>query len=155
TADPTTVSAQLTDFARVRSAGSVSGTIGLTSPDGTQLGNLVVAAVSGNTLPSGAIVTSGALSYTVHDVPVGGTIDVQIALPNGSAPTGVFKLQSGQYVDVSSSAVISGNTITLHLTDGGLGDADGSANGVIVDPVIPVRRVAPAALSGVAASPGN
>lgn len=28
--------------------------------------------------------------------------------------------------------------MTLHLTDGGLGDADGVANGVIVDPVVPL-----------------
>ena len=28
--------------------------------------------------------------------------------------------------------------VTLHLTDGGLGDADGVANGVIVDPVVPL-----------------
>ena len=40
---------------------------------------------------------------------------------------------------VSQIATISGDTITLHLTDGGLGDSDGMANGVIVDPVVPVQ----------------
>jgi hypothetical protein len=53
----------------------------------------------------------------------------------------VFKYVNGSYVDVTSLATISGNTITLHLTDGGLGDADGNANGVIIDPVVPVRIV--------------
>ena len=43
------------------------------------------------------------------------------------------------YVDISSIATIDGDTVTLHLTDGGPGDQDGVANGVIVDPVIPAR----------------
>jgi hypothetical protein len=50
----------------------------------------------------------------------------------------VYKYQDGTYVNESSIATIVGNQITLHLTDGGQGDADGVANGVIVDPIIPV-----------------
>ena len=45
-------------------------------------------------------------------------------------------------MDASSIATINGNTVTLHLTDGGPWDADGVANGTIVDPLVPVRELA-------------
>jgi hypothetical protein len=80
--------------------------------------------------------------YQVHDVATGSSIDLILGLPAGSAPNAVFKVQDGVYSDVSSLASIAGDTITLHLTDGGAGDEDGVANGVIVDPVIPVRMAA-------------
>ncbi len=91
-------------------------------------------------LPSGQVSPSGELAYTVSDVPVGGSIDVMIDLPAGSAPTAVYKNTASGLVDVSSIATITGDTIVMHLTDGGFGDEDETANGVIVDPVIPVRQ---------------
>jgi len=91
-------------------------------------------------LPSGQVSPSGELAYTVSDVPVGGSIDVMIDLPAGSAPTAVYKNTAAGLVDVSSIATITGDTIVMHLTDGEFGDEDGIANGVIVDPVIPVRQ---------------
>ena len=48
-------------------------------------------------------------------------------------------MKTERTVDVTSLATISGDTLTMHLTDGGLGDADHEANGVIVDPLVPVR----------------
>jgi hypothetical protein len=54
---------------------------------------------------------------------------------------------NGSYVDASSIASISGNTITLNLTDGGFGDEDGLANGVILDPLVPIKKVAGSAPS--------
>ena len=72
----------------------------------------------------------------------GGTVDVTLLLPAGSNPTGVYKLQNGVYADASSIATIAGNVIVLHLTDGGFGDVDGTANGVIVDPVVPAGTAA-------------
>ena len=91
------------------------------------------------------MVLTGALAYQVNGLTPGGMIDVTLLLPTGSNPTSVYKLQNSIYSDVSSIATISGDTIRLHLTDGGLGDADGVANGVIVDPVIPARRTVPGA----------
>jgi len=70
--------------------------------------------------------------------PDAGSIDVDLALLPGTVPTAIDKLQNGQLIDVTPLATISGNIVTLHLTDGGLGDADGIANGVIVDPVVPL-----------------
>jgi hypothetical protein len=46
----------------------------------------------------------------------------------------VFKIDSGGFHEFPG-AVISGNTVTLTLTDGGAGDADRVANGIIDDPV--------------------
>ena len=59
-------------------------------------------------------------------------------------------------MDISSIATISGDTVTLSLTDGGLGDADGVANGTIVDPLIPIQQVqAPQAISFTSTAPTN
>src|SRR5208283_211618 len=92
-------------------------------------------------LPPGAVAVVGGLSFKVSDVPVGATIPITLHLPPGSDPTSIYKLQGGVYTNVTSHATISGNTITEYLTDGGFGDEDGAANGVIVDPLVPVHEV--------------
>src|SRR3990170_1638777 len=52
-----------------------------------------------------------------------------------SVPFGTkyYKIDSSGFHE-HADAVISGNTVTLDLTDGGAFDDDGTANGVIVDP---------------------
>jgi hypothetical protein len=78
----------------------------------------------------------GAIEYTVTGVPIGGQITVTItfanAIPSGSQ---VYKVSNSGGYQLFPNAVINGNQVTLTLTDGGLGDDDGTANGVIVDPV--------------------
>jgi hypothetical protein len=140
TAGPNVVTVPLGNVATAASDGADSGTIMALSPDGTAFSDVANQVASTVGLPSGTVVLTGALTYTVHDVPVGGSITVALVLPAGSRPTGVFKYENGSYVDVSSTATITGNEITLQLTDGGPGDSDGVANGVIVDPVIPVEE---------------
>jgi hypothetical protein len=60
-------------------------------------------------------------------------------------PTGTqyWKCINGQWVNVTSllGSNDGDNTLTLTLTDGGLGDADGVANGTIVDPGGPAVAV--------------
>ncbi|MCL5674282.1 MAG: hypothetical protein M1501_00865, partial [Candidatus Omnitrophica bacterium] len=46
------------------------------------------------------------------------------------------------------NAIILGNTVTVQLTDGGQGDQDGTANGVILDPSGPVQQQASPVSSG-------
>jgi len=92
-------------------------------------------------LPPGAVVVSNVLSYSIKKVPVGGTIQVTVGLPPGSAPTAVYKVVGNAFVDVTSIATIKGNAVTLSIADGGVGDEDGVANGVIVDPLLPVKHV--------------
>jgi hypothetical protein len=108
-------------------------------PPGTLTSALSVQAVDTSGLPAGAVAVVGGLSYTVSDLPVGGSADITLNLPPGSEPTNVYKLVGGVYNDVTALATISGNTVIMHLTDGGPGDEDGVANGVIVDPLVPVR----------------
>src|SRR5262249_33776479 len=50
--------------------------------------------------------------------------------------------------DGTTGAEIQDNVITLHLVDGGRGDADGVANGVIVDPGGPGQTSAPILAAG-------
>ena len=153
--DPTIVVMQFAYYAVLSSAGTVSGQVGVEAPATMTLLGASDVAVSSGSVPNGAAAPVGAVTYQVHGVPVGGSIDVVLQLPSGSNPTNVYKFQNNVWVDVSSLATMSGNTVTLHLTDGGLGDADGLANGVIVDPVVPVRAVVPAAPTNVMAVPGN
>ena len=77
----------------------------------------------------------GVISYRIEGVPVGATVTLDIVSPSG-VPKGskVYKVDETGFHEYSS-AVINGNTVTLTLTDGGSGDSDGLANGVIVDPV--------------------
>jgi hypothetical protein len=153
TLSSTSVTVQLPYVAQFRSEGAASGDVAIATRPDTELADVDATPVIGNTLPSGAVVLAGRIAYEIHDVDVGGAIDVEIALAPGSAPTSVYKIVGSAYVDVSSMAVIDGDHITLHLTDGGPGDEDSVANGVIVDPVVPARAVSPGAPSGVTASP--
>lgn len=95
----------------------------------------------------------GAIEYTVTGIPSGGQITVTITfadvIPSGSK---VYKISSAGYQLFSApNAIINGNTVTLTLTDGGLGDDDGRINGVIVDPVAiaePVNNTATGSTGG-------
>jgi hypothetical protein len=94
-------------------------------------------------LPAGAKQLVGSLSFTVNVIP-GGTARVNIELPEGSAPNALYKLVTGsggakEYKEIPTSLyTIKGSMIELTLVDGGPDDEDGVANGVIVDPLVPV-----------------
>ena len=87
-----------------------------------------------NPPPAGVEFPYGLVGFTV-ELPSGEThADVQVVLPAGSAPTRYFKLEGTSWIDFTDHVDFSGNVVTLHLVDGGAGDADGEENGVIVDP---------------------
>ena len=78
-------------------------------------------------------------------------------MPAGFTPDGYVKqdpatgaLQRFDF-DGTTGAVVNGDVVTLHFVDGGRGDADGVANGVIVDPGGPVPYVRLKALDPTAA----
>jgi hypothetical protein len=152
TSNPTTTTVPINSYVSLTSAGASGGSFSLSSPASAQITDASVASVPPGSLPPGAIALVGALSYTVTGLTPGSTADITITLPAGSAPSAVYKDVGGQYADVTSLATISGSTITLHITDGGLGDADGTANGTIVDPIVPVKiglvNSAPPVISG-------
>lgn len=82
----------------------------------------------------------GVFDFTVEDVEVGGVTVVEVTLPEDARPSSYYKTDpaTGQWerfgFDGTTGAIIEGNKVYLYLQDGGRGDADGIANGVIVDP---------------------
>jgi hypothetical protein len=129
---PTTVTAQITNYAAVTSVGAVNGTFTIESPTGTTITGVSNAPAPTSGLPAGAVILTGATTYEVTGVAPAQTVDVNITLPAGSDPTNVYKIDNGTYTEVTSEAAITGNTIVLQLTNDGTGDS-------IIDPVVPVR----------------
>ncbi|MCG8653802.1 MAG: hypothetical protein MI861_28445, partial [Pirellulales bacterium] len=102
--------------------------------------------------------TNHSLPYGMFEFEVlvqpGGAAQIQIILPESAQPHAYYKQDEigGTLVpfrfDGQTGAVIEDNVITVHLVDGGRGDADGIANGVIVDPGTPVELGGVITLSG-------
>lgn len=69
------------------------------------------------------------------------TVDISIYFPQ-ALPAGTrwykYDPSTRQVTDFTSHITISGTRVVLHLTDGGVGDADGVVNGRITDPSGPV-----------------
>ncbi|MGA9049677.1 MAG: choice-of-anchor U domain-containing protein [Dehalococcoidia bacterium] len=87
----------------------------------------------------GFIFPFGMFSYSITNLAPGATVIVTITTPI-AIPMGakVFKCQNGSLTDFSANSIqIDANTFRLTVTDGGPGDADGVANGTIVDPCGP------------------
>jgi hypothetical protein len=84
-------------------------------------------------LPAGVTLPDGAFQFIANACPVGGTAKVTLTMPHEQPPGTVFwKFDGARWMDYP--ATINGNVVTYFVTDGGPGDADGVANGVIVDP---------------------
>jgi probable HAF family extracellular repeat protein len=110
----------------------------LESPPGTSLES-VIAEPTPPTAPPGTSFPLGILSFEVHGVAPGGTVDVTVMLPSGFAANTVGKVVGGTYYDLTGlpGTVVSGDSVTFTLQDGGPFDEDGDAtNGVIQDPVL-------------------
>ena len=82
----------------------------------------------------------GLIGFDVDNVPIGGISIVRLQLPTDSSTNQYWKLDSlsNQLVDFSfngsTGAKWESGAFLLYLQDGGRGDADGIANGRIVDP---------------------
>ncbi|MDI6799567.1 MAG: stalk domain-containing protein [Actinomycetota bacterium] len=87
--------------------------------------------------PTGYTFPYGLFSFNVTQVNAGSTIKVTITFPD-KIPAGseYWKYLGGKWVNCTSliSDNDGDNVLILTLTDGGLGDADGLANGMISDP---------------------
>ncbi|GAB0150849.1 IPTL-CTERM sorting domain-containing protein [Marinobacterium sp. BA1] len=91
-------------------------------------------------LPPGVTLPHGAVSLRLTDGTPGSNATVVLTYPV-DLPAGTRYYKYGPTADNPTDhwyaypgAVISGNTITLTLTDGGAGDSDLSVNGIIDDP---------------------
>jgi hypothetical protein len=90
--------------------------------------------------PVGVTFPVGVFSFRVENVAVGGSVDLAISTPVGV--TSYWKLIGATWTQMPATPSAGGIVVTL--VDGGLGDADGVANGVIVDPGGPsIEQVAP------------
>ena len=108
----------------------------------TSGGTLVNARTVGTpaNLPAGLMPITDFMGFDIAGIENGAQVEVTMTLPMGLAPTAFIKCTStcARY----NGVVISGNRVRLTLTDGGAGDADGQANGVIQDPGAPAIIVA-------------
>jgi hypothetical protein len=100
--------------------------------------------------PSGYDFPYGLFSFNISGINVGQTVKVTITFPR-HLPNNYkyYKCIGNQLVDCTRITTrLNDNSLVLSLTDGGLGDADGLANGTIVDPGGPVEPVASAQVYG-------
>lgn len=113
-----------------------TGTATFTSSSGSITGLAAEAVTPCGTVP-GFTFPDGFFSFNVTNIIPGSTVTITITLPTDTPKnTRYWKCINGHWVDVSSLLGDNDgdNVLTLTLTDGGLGDADGTANGTIVDP---------------------
>jgi hypothetical protein len=109
------------------------------NPSAGTISSLSAVAVAGisPSPPSGVTFPDELFSFSVSGLSNGQTVVVTLTLSQ-PLPAGAFsyyKFQSGAWTQLPGASLDSTRTvITLTLTDGGPEDADGSANGVIVDP---------------------
>jgi Ca2+-binding RTX toxin-like protein len=128
----------------------------LIAPDDSTLRNVdAVANPSPGTTPPATQFPLGFISFQLDNITIGGTATVTIPLPAGVTASSYFKF--GPTADDATphfyeflfdaasgtGAEIFADRVVLHLVDGGRGDADGVANGVIVDPGAPAKAVPP------------
>ncbi len=93
--------------------------------------------------PAAIDFVDGLLRVVINGVEEGGSVDMTLTLPTeyDMATDFVFKWDAvNGWVSFPYMVGASPNEIVLTLTDGGSGDADGVANGQIVDPVGPAKN---------------
>ena len=119
----------------------------------------LTAASLGAALPAGVTLPHGALSLRLTDGTPGSNATVVLTYPE-NLPAGTRYYKYGPTADNPTDhwyaypgAVISGNTITLTLTDGGAGDSDLSVNGIIDDPGGPAWISAPGNVTAIPTLP--
>lgn len=96
--------------------------------------------------PFGFSFPDGLVQFTLRGVNPGETATVTVTFPSG-VPKGskIYRVDGNGFREWTG-AVVNGNKVTMHLTDGGPEDADGTLNGEIVDPIglaVPTNAVMP------------
>jgi glyoxylase-like metal-dependent hydrolase (beta-lactamase superfamily II) len=115
-----------------------TGTATFATSSGSMTGLASSIATGCGSSPSGSLgFPHGFFSYNITSITPGSTAIVTITLPSAMpVNTQYWKCINSQWVNVTSilGSNDGDNVLTLTLTDGGMGDADGLANGTIVDP---------------------
>lgn len=106
------------------------GRISLTVAPGQLSGLQAVSLLGLPRPPRGIGFLFGAIRFEITGLTPGATVTVTATTPR---PTSSYwKLVGGRWIQVGS--FLRGLSVTFELTDGGVGDDDGVANGTIVDP---------------------
>lgn len=99
-----------------------------------------------------SVFAQGGFKFKLLNCEIGEKVKVAVTFPSlegmGAKKFGPTPTSSGKSIWYDPMGLtISGNTITYELTDGGLGDDNIVADGVINDPIVPVPLPAPAAVA--------
>lgn len=115
------------------SSGPGAGTT-VSTTEGTIM-NLTNTSTAPSGAPAGYSYPHGFFNFDITGLSNGATVTVTLTLPVGAAPDAYIKCNaSGSSCAPFAGAVFAGRVVTLTLVDGGAGDADELANGVINDP---------------------
>jgi hypothetical protein len=134
----------LPNLAEVASAGANSGSIIIVTPPGTEVSDDSATPTTHNPPSPGESDLTGAVDFTVSGVTPGDQVEVALQIPDGLTPTHAYWILDGVYVDISATTDFSDGQAQVVMRDGGFGDADGVANGVIVDPLVITHSTLPA-----------
>lgn len=121
---------------KTASTSTAIGTVNFTINSGSINGLTSISTANSRCAPSGYSFPYGFFSFNISSLTTGASVQVTIRVPN-PLPSNVkyYKCINGAVVDCSPFMTRPDPyTIILTLTDGGRGDADGIANGIIVDP---------------------
>jgi hypothetical protein len=119
--------------------------IGIQSASGISQCNTVITAAEYNSVlaSNGKSPIYGLFGFNITGLTPGDAAQVTLFLPQAlPADSRWFQYDqaTGQTIDLTSAATIRNDQVVLRLVDGGLGDLDGTANGIIVDPSGPVAN---------------
>lgn len=106
-------------------------------PDGTVLVDVATRAPKGLPAPpEGVSLTAGLVSFVLEDVPPGSTQTVSLYPGSTDGVTGYAKYDAidGWSLLPAGRVAVHPDRVDVTLTDGGVGDADGVADGRITDP---------------------
>ena len=107
------------------------------APAGTELEQVSTQPVGsvGEPPPAGVTLTSGLVSFRLVGLSPGATATVTLHTTGAETPDGYAKYHDNAWTTLPADrVVVDGNAVAIELTDGGIGDDDGTADGTIVDP---------------------
>ncbi|MGI0027207.1 MAG: choice-of-anchor U domain-containing protein [Nitrosopumilaceae archaeon] len=117
-------------------ASNDAGIVGISAPNSiSDLSAISTSNLATSDIPSGKF-PYGLFSWKITGLVIGQKVPITFSFPS-TIPSNAqyWKFSTGTWTNLSSLITgISGNTMTISITDGGLGDADGLANGIISDP---------------------
>jgi hypothetical protein len=136
--DPTEVGLRLAGYAIVQSAGTAAGDVRVTTSSASA--DLPSVSADPVDLPVGLQALVGRLQYRAT-LPAGGDTWIDVRMPTSATANAVLRRGTdGTLTDVSDSMTVAGNDVSFHVFDGGGGDADGVADGVVTGSLVPVFR---------------